>query len=267
MKALIYTIVLFFISHTSLAHDYWISPTEFRPNQGDVVPIKLFVGDHFQGQIERELSKEMTIDFELSNSKGRRDILDPDLYGKKPIGEPRFETVGTNILAIQRNWAHIEMEGPKFHDYLKHEGLTHIIDARVKAGEQQESATERYRRYLKSIVVVGDHEDEHWKTVLGHKLEIIPLSNPSCAKPGSTVAFRVLLDGKPLKQVQVAALGKANGRTVDKHGRTDTNGQVAFELEMAGFWMVRLVHLRRCEEDVADWESFWSSLTFEVKAD
>jgi len=175
MKALICTFGLLFVSQVSLAHDYWIEPTDFRPGLGDVVPVKLFVGDHFKGEIERELSEEMTIDFLLSNSQGRHDILDPELYGKKPIGYPKFKSVGTNILAIQRNWAHIEMEGPKFHEYLKHEGLTHIINARVKAGEQQQAATERYRRYLKSLIVVGDQDNDHWKTVLGHKLEIIPL--------------------------------------------------------------------------------------------
>lgn len=267
MKTLICTFGLLFVSQVLLAHDYWIEPTDFRPHPGKVVPIKLFVGDHFKGEIERELSEEMTIDFLLSNSQGRHDILEPELYGKKPIGYPKFNTVGTNILAIQRDWAHIEMEGPKFHEYLKHEGLTHIIEARVKAGEQQQAATERYRRYLKSLIVVGDHDNDHWNTVLGHKLEIIPLSNPSACKPGDEVAFRVLLDKKPLKHVQLAALGKGNGRELDKHDRTDAHGEASFRLEMAGVWMIRLVHLRRCKEDVADWESFWSSLTFEVKAD
>ena len=267
MKSQLILVLLIASLNTVNAHDYWISPTDFRPKVSQVVPIQLFVGDHFKGEIERELSEKMTIDFQLHNADGTKNILDPELFGKKPIGNPKFETPGTNILSVQRNWAVIKMEGPKFHQYLEHEGLSDIIEQRIAAGEQDRPATERYRRYLKSLVVVGGIDNEIWKTQLGHKLEIIPLSNPSKAILGEEIAFRVLLDGKPLRNVQLAALGKGDNKKTDKHARTNPKGEVAFTIEHSGIWMIRLVHLRRCSELEADWESFWSSLTFRVESE
>ncbi|MEC9095290.1 MAG: DUF4198 domain-containing protein [Planctomycetota bacterium] len=266
MKTIWTTILLSSFVTTAIAHDYWISPTNYRPMKGEAVPVQLFVGDHFKGEVERELSEKMTVDFHLYNSEGTADILDPALYGKKPIGKPKFDTTGTNILSIQRNWARIEMEGPKFHKYLEHEGLTDIIKQRNAAGEQDQSATERYRRYLKSLVVVGGQDNEVWKKRLGHKLEILPLSNPSTVPVGGKIGFQVILDDEPLSGVQLAALGKSGDKVLDSHTRTDAQGKAFFKLNQSGVWMVRLVHLRKCSDESADWESFWSSLTFRIDA-
>ena len=266
MKSQLILVLLIASLNTVNAHDYWISPTDFRPKVGQVVPIQLFVGDHFKGEIERDLSEKMTVDFQLHSVAGTRDILDRALYGMKPIGKPQFNTPGTNILSLQRDWAMIEMEGPKFHQYLEHEGLAGIIKQRIDAGEADQPATERYRRYLKSLVVVGGQDNEIWKKQLGHKLEIIPLSNPSSARIGDKIDFRVILDGKPLSNVQLAALGKGDSKTTDRHTRTNSEGLGSFTIQHSGVWMVRLVHLRRCSEDEADWESFWSSLTFRVES-
>lgn len=267
MKLHLSIILLIASLHTVNAHDYWISPTDFRPKVGQVVPIQLFVGDHFKGEIERELSEKMTVDFKLHSAAGTSDILDPELYGMKPIGKPQFDTTGTNILSLQRDWAMIEMEGPKFHQYLEHEGLAGIIKQRIAAGEADQPATERYRRYLKSLVVVGGQDNEIWKTKLGHKLEIIPLTNPSDSTIGDKLEFRVILDDKPLSNVQLAALGKSENQKTDRHARTNVEGKASFTIEHSGVWMVRLVHLRRCAGEEADWESFWSSLTFRVVSD
>ena len=40
--------------------------------------------------------------------------------------------------------------------------------------------------------------DALWENVLGHDLEIVPLSDPNKAKPGQTLRLRVLFHGKPL---------------------------------------------------------------------
>ena len=45
--------------------------------------------------------------------------------------------------------------------------------------------------------------DAPWQKVLGHELEIIPLSDPVKAKPGQTLRLRVLFHGKPLAGAEV----------------------------------------------------------------
>lgn len=45
--------------------------------------------------------------------------------------------------------------------------------------------------------------DAPWQTVLGHDLEIVPLSDPAALKPGQTLRLRIMFHGKPLAGAQV----------------------------------------------------------------
>ena len=266
MKLIVTSILLILATAICDAHDYWLSPSAYVLKSGEELPVRLFVGDHFNGEIERPLSKTMTVDFLLHSQTGIQDLVDSKRYEKTPVAKVALHSKGTQVISMQRDWARIEMEGKKFHEYLKHEGLQDIIDQRIQAGEAEKSATERYRRYLKSIVSVENTEGDLWKRRLGHKLEIIPLTNPAKAIAGDRITFQITLDGKPLKGVQVAALGRTDDKVSDKHARTDSKGEVNFEVDHSGEWIVRLVHLRRCSDQEADWESFWAALTFFVPA-
>ena len=266
------TVILFFLSlifiTSTSAHDYWMSPINYRPQPGETVPVRLFVGDHFSEEVERSLSKKMTVDFKLHPADGKPvDLTESNKFDEMPAAKIKIDYSGSYLLSMQRGWARIEMEGKKFHQYLEHEGLTNIIELREKAGEAETSATERYRRYLKTMIVVGGKNEASWKMQVGHKLEIIPLSNPTSIKPGTQSSFQVLLDGKPLSGVQLAALGRNGEKITDLHTRTDKKGRGTFPFDHPGEWLIKLVHLRRCEDpDDSDWESFWSAFTFSIQA-
>lgn len=42
-----------------------------------------------------------------------------------------------------------------------------------------------------------------WQTVLGHDLELVPLSDPAAMKPGQNLRLRVLFRGKPLSGAEI----------------------------------------------------------------
>ena len=49
--------------------------------------------------------------------------------------------------------------------------------------------------------------------------------------------------------------------------RTDANGLATLRLDRPGEWMVSAVHMTPCpERTIADWESLWASVTFELAA-
>ncbi|MFP6587984.1 MAG: DUF4198 domain-containing protein [Pirellulaceae bacterium] len=270
MKTPTLLFALFLVFGTSFsvnAHDYWIAPQNYQPQVGQSVVVKLFVGDHFNEETERPLQQKMTVDFLLhSDATAPRNLIVAEQFTIKPVAQFVINKPGTHVISMQRNWAQIEMTGDKFHQYLEHEGLHHIIAQRKKAGEADKSATERYRRYLKSLLVVGGKRTSTWNKPLGHKLEIIPLSDPTVAKQNDTLQFRVLLDNNTLANVQLAALGRQADKVTDIHSTTDKNGVASLKLPHTGEWLVRLVYLRRCEQKNvnADWESFWAGLTFWV---
>ena len=47
---------------------------------------------------------------------------------------------------------------------------------------------------------------------------------------------------------------------------TAKDGTAEVKISHAGKWLVRMVHMRRCaDRDEADWESFWTSLSFAIR--
>ncbi len=54
----------------------------------------------------------------------------------------------------------------------------------------------KYDKYAKAIFNTS-HDDENYAQVLGHPLEIIPITNPADAKIGEYFHVRILLNGQP----------------------------------------------------------------------
>ncbi len=259
-------LLIAFLVETAAAHDYWLAPGSYRPAAGKPVPVQLLVGDEFDAEIERTLKKSNTVRFQLLDSQGQSvDLLKTSEEGQKPLVQLKLPQPGAYLLTLQRDWARIEMEAEKFHKYLEHEGLTGVIQLRKDSGEADKPASERYRRYLKSLLLADGVGGDTWKQQLGHRLEIVPLADPSVVKPGGILPVQVLFESKPLADVQVAAMGRRGRKKVTIHrARTDASGRVELNIDHAGEWIVRLVYLRRCvEPEEADWESFWAAMTFE----
>lgn len=99
-----------------------------------------------------------------------------------------------------------------------------------------------YEKYVKLLLAVDGNTDGFDK-VLGHKLEIVPISNPLTAKVGDELQFKVLLNGKPAAFDTVEA-------TYD--GFTDIPGAWAYsaapvqhglaivKITAPGLWIVRV---------------------------
>ena len=99
-----------------------------------------------------------------------------------------------------------------------------------------------YEKFAKLLLPVDGHTGG-FDTVLGHKLEIVPVSNPLTAKVGDDLQFKVLLGGKPAAFETIQA-------TYD--GFTDIpmawaysaealqHGVAAVKITAPGLWIVRV---------------------------
>lgn len=257
------------LASPAMAHDYWLAPSTYRPAAGSTVDVRLYVGHEFGDVKERSLQLPKTVRFRLSDGRGRSaNLLRSQVDGQKPLIQLQLPAAGTHLLSLQRDWSLIEMEAKKFHGYLKHEGLTDAIREREESGEADQPASERYRRYLKSLVVADGQHTAAWQVKLGHRLEILPQRDPSAVQPGGALPVQVVFESRPLGDVQVTAMGRRGEEVTIQHLRTDGEGMAQFTLDHPGEWIVRLVYLRRCPRPKkADWESFWGALTFAVTED
>jgi uncharacterized GH25 family protein len=261
-KHLFAVISTLIFSANAFAHEYWFEAETFFPAANEKTAVYLYVGDGLtKDREERVYQPEKTPMFQLFSAAKMWDLKPNAVADTMPIYNFSADKPGNYLLAMERNWSYIKIEPQKFEDYLREDGLDYIIPERKKLGETAKEGRERYSRYLKSLLQVGDRRDNTYKKKLGMKLEIIPLENPYSKKVGENLKFQILFDGKPLAGRTVFADNRASET---QKMITDKNGKFAMKIDKNGMWLVRLVFMQRCKTDCgeADWESFWGAITF-----
>jgi hypothetical protein len=251
------------------AHDQWLESEQFllQPKQGAV--IHQHVGDHFSSELDRPWEPQSTLRFELHSPDRTTDLL-PVLppRNRPPIAALAIDVPGTHVLVLDRKLTTIVLEAPKFNHYLEEEGFPAELALRKEKGEEGKFGRERYTRYLKSLLQVGPNPTDGATKVYGQRLELVPAVNPYRLRAGAKLPVKVLFEGRPLAKARLVAYPKPkSGPATGQQARTGEDGIAELTLREPGVVLVRVLHLRRCDRDCGDndWESFWGSLTFEVK--
>lgn len=251
------------------AHDYWIEPAPLEAKLGDTVALRVFVGEDLKADDERPFQAARTTRWEVLSAAGRHDLQAETKDGSKPAGSLKLANPGTHLVVLERTPALIALEGGKFTEYLREENLGDIIIERAKRGESGQPGRERYRRFLKSYVRVGNAPEAAVPSTK-QRLDLAPdFRKDRGPRLGDRLRVRVTFDGKPLARTTVFAEARLNQNASFARGlATDADGWVEVELNAAGLWLVRLVHMRRAPagDTEADWESFWAACTLTVPA-
>ena len=74
---------------------------------------------------------------------------------------------------------------------------------------------------------------------------------------------RVLFRGKPAVDLQLTAASTADGFKTGVVGKTDADGRLAIPVSR-GQWRLHTILMERVNEAEVDWDSTWTTLTFEV---
>jgi uncharacterized GH25 family protein len=160
------------------------------------------------------------------------------------------------------------MNADDFESYLVEEGLDAIAEIRKERGESAGPAVERYTKFAKAVVEVGDGSSAAptFRDAVGHALEILPLDDPTRIRAGEPLRLRVLFHSEPLAGVHVKG-GRATPADENPIAvTTDEQGECAVTATAPGRWYVRALHMVSLEEDPeVRWESYWATLTFEAQ--
>ncbi|MBH5388586.1 DUF4198 domain-containing protein [Bradyrhizobium diversitatis] len=86
--------------------------------------------------------------------------------------------------------------------------------------------------------------DAPWREVLGHDLELVPLSDPAKAKPGEPLKVKVLFRGKPLPDAEVE---RGDGKTAIAEKdipkfKTDLDGIASIPIAKPGAHLLVIDH-------------------------
>ena len=182
------------------------------------------------------------------------------------------------VVAVRLHPHFIEFEADHFNGYLKEEQAQEALAIRERAGQTDQPGRMYYTKLVKTFVQVGRQPTGYYQRPVGHELEIIPLSNPCRWQEGEQVTVRVLYKGRPAANMRVSSGHKGLPHdTFAETVFTDSAGMARLMLTRPGLWFLRAhlirpvsrtneraAHKPQADKPQADWESFWSSLTFRV---
>jgi uncharacterized GH25 family protein len=252
---------------TTLAHDLFLRPDSFFLTPGAPITSKVFSGTFSKS--ENAITRDRLADLSIVTPSGREAIertlwteRDPQSTLKTATGAS-----GTYVLGAAINPRLLKLAGPEFNAYLKEEGLDSVLAARKTQKRLNEGTSERYSKYVKALVQVGDTHTDAFATPLGYAAEIVPLANPYTLRVGDTLQVRCLVDGAPAEGLVVFAGGRTatGARFPAQRLVADKDGLVTVRLTAAGAWYVKFVHMRERQEADVNYESHWSTLTFGVR--
>jgi hypothetical protein len=244
-----------------LAHDMWIEPTTFSPRVGEIIGVKLRVGQDMLGDpLPRDSS--LIKQFLFEDVEGSKPVIGRD--GNDPAGFLRVAEPGLLVIGYRSNPSVVELPPEKFNQYLKDEGLDDIAALRAARNQSGSSAHEAFARCAKSLVLSGPPTDKQGDRRLGFTLELVAEKNPYTIPGGGELPVRLTYENRPLAGALVVAMNRSNpsGKVAL---RSDKDGRVRFHLASRGMWLIKAVHMIPAPSGGnAEWASFWASITFDL---
>lgn len=265
MKRIIPLLLLFFLL---TSHELFLKTNTYYLNKNEKAELFLFNGTFDTS--ENTITRDRIIDAMVLGPGYRFFPADNDYYDRGNVTFLRLITgrPGSYVAGISTLPKDIELSGDEFTEYLEHEGLAETISDRKERGISGEAAIEKYSKHVKALLQVGDTRTEDYSRVLGYPIEFIPLKNPYSLKVGDSMSFRLVYDGKPLKN-QVVHISsrqlKGDSDPAEKQLSTDDKGEVTFALDNIGYWYIASIYMQESMEEGLDYESSWATLTFEVR--
>jgi Domain of unknown function (DUF4198) len=242
---------------TLSAHDFWIEPSTFRPQPGTTVALHLRVGQDLAGDVVPRTTGAIE-QFVVRQADSETPI--DGIENTDPAGWLRADGRSTAVIAYTSRGAYLELSATRFEEYLRAEGLEHVLRARAERGQGGAPGRETFFRYAKALLT-GQGASAVATRPLGLRYEIVPDDDPT-QRPGLFRAH-VLYAGQPLTNALVVAIPQSDP-PARLMVRSDGHGAVSFALPHGGVWLVKSVHVVSAWFfSRADWESLWASLIFE----
>lgn len=246
------------------AHEFWIHPASYRPQTGKPTNVDLLVGAGFPGEAKKRDPSRFER-FEVAGPDAKSGFVAiGGTDGLAPAGLFTFDKPGLHQLVYRGKPSRISLEGEAFDEYLAEEGLTDVLAQRSDSKETGTPAVESYSRCAKSFVAADNNAEGDFSRLANLTLEIVPLTNPCRVASGDQFRVRVLHEGTPQPDAQVKLMVQVDGKTVAVRSRTSADGEVVFTIQHAGVHVLNVVRMTRSKIEGVNWESVWSTLSFEV---
>lgn len=253
------------------AHEMFLKPQSFNlaPNTNTAVALYNGTFDKSENPVTRERMGDVSI-----MTGGKVSHPGAGLWRDDKVTSylgVALKGPGTYVVGVSTKPKIIELSADNFEAYLKHDGIEDVLRARQVAKGPRTSVRERYSKHVRTILQVGGVQTNDFSRPLGYPAEILIQQNPAALKVGDTLSFKALYKGQAMKgQLVYASFEGFHGHSPDGGHinavklRTDAAGMGSFKITRPGKWYVTLINMQKATGD-ADYESNWSTVTFEVR--
>jgi uncharacterized GH25 family protein len=216
-------------------HDIWVQTNANVIRAGDAVHIDLMLGnhgnDHRDFKLASKLAPEMIDTFEVRGPDGTKYDLRP---GLADLGYAPNEGYYSARFVARKPGLYITSQ---------------TMDKVLRYG-----APVRAIRSAKTMFVVSptldrvSKEQPGFDRPLGHRLELVPQTNPVTPMgPGTPIKVRLLLEGKPLANARVSFIPRGvalkEGTDEQYERTTDMDGRAVFAPKMGTYYLIVAHHV------------------------
>lgn len=259
-------IIFFLLIHAAVnvaAHEFWIQPDKFIYKRGETVNLRFLVGENYTGDNwsgNRDKVQNLQLYFENVTDKDLGNQLDTvkgDSLQLAMLDE------GTVMVTLNTKNSFIELEGNKFNDYLREDGLTEALEYRIQNNDTLKAGREYYQRSVKTIFQVGSKTTNSCKQKTDLPIDIVPDDNPYSMSRDEDFKVAVFFMGEKLRNTKIKVWHRYEDKLTQHDYMTDDDGKLKFFYTPQGEWMVSCVKMVRLPSDTtAEWQSYWGSLTW-----
>lgn len=262
------------------AHDFWIIPDVFTVEPGRRLVVRGQTSSLFPTSLSA-VTPDRIVEARVVTGRGSTPIAGASVSGTSLMLPVSPSVSGQHVIAVKLAPRNVRETPESFRRYLDLEGAPEARERYEREGRLPalggDSITRRYAKYAKTFVEVGKGP-RAFSQIVGHPLEIVPLSDPASLRAGDTLRLRVVLLDQPLAGAKLHAgsipLGTALGDTAsarraasrDVIVTTNGSGIASVPLTRVGRWNVRTIQIvPAARGSGADWDVHWATMTFQVR--
>ena len=259
MRRALLSVGVFLASALLVAHDTWLIPSAVSVAPGTPVTLDMTSGMDFPAP-ETAVKPGRLARAQCRLAGKRTGISDRRVADKSLQLTFRPERPGIATVWAESKPRTLDLEPAEVKEYLEEIGAAETAGKDWEKSPAPRKWRETYTKHAKTFLRVGDPgADRSWSEPAGMELEIVPEMDPTSLKAGDELAVRLLLAGRPVRDLAVGFL--AAGEKTGQLRKTDGAGRVSFRVERAGWWLLRATRISRSEKPGGVWTSHFATLT------
>lgn len=249
----------------AMAHEFWISPTQYELPSGGTLKAEFRVGQDFAGA-GYVFVPGRSLRFEVVSAEGVTEVT-PRVGDRPALNIP---APGEGLNVVVHETADLKLtyrEFELFQRFIKHKDWAGLETVHKERGLPEMGFSESYRRYAKALMATGDGAGTD--RYMGLDIEIVAVTNPYTDDLAEGMVVDVIYDGAARPDAQVEVFEKDPAGAVESFTtRTDETGRARFDVKPGHEYLVDSVVVRATDNSDFEagpvWRSLWASLTFRV---